>query len=229
MTGNYQLPDEVREEITSLSVAGRHDSGRLLELLGDAAQLYNRGRFKEALALSKKVLSELRESVTARELTGLCCYALGKWRDAATYLQWVTDTTGDPTQIPTLMDANRALRHYDEVASLFRKLQQSSPLADVMAEGRIVFAESLADQGMVAEGISLLEEAGIRRKIRNPQRRHYRQWYALGDLYEKAGNIVSARRMFQITAEHDGGETDARDRLSFIGRNGLVRRPASRK
>ncbi len=219
MTGNYHLPDDVREEITALSATGGYDSSRLIELLADAAQLYNRGRFKEALSLSRKVLNELPGSVSARELTGLCCYASGKWREAVTYLQWVVDTTGDPTQIPTLMDACRAQGDYGRVESFYRKLQQSSPPADVMAEGRIVFAEFLATQGMVADGIRLLEEAGARKKIRNPQRRHFRQWYVLGDLYEKAGNIVSARRMFELVVAHDDGETDARDRLSFIGRN----------
>ena len=227
MAGNYILPDEVREEVVALSAANRHDSDRLLGLLADAAQLYNRGRFRDSLALSRKVLNALPESYAARELTGLCYYALGKWREAITQLQRVVDTTVDPAQIPTLMDAYRALRDYDRVSSLFRKLRTSSPPADVMAEGRIVFAESLADQGMVAEGISLLEEAGIRKKIRNPQRRHYRQWYALGDLYEKAGNIASARRMFQVVAEHDGGETDARDRLAFIGRNDQSRKQSA--
>ncbi|MCL5948382.1 MAG: hypothetical protein M1420_04400 [Actinobacteria bacterium] len=227
--GDFKLPAEVEEEIAGLT-AGKESGARqrILDMLAIAARAYDRGYFKESLQYAGKVLRQLPASVSARELAGLSYYGLGKWHEASTRLQWVVDTTGDMSQVPVLMDCHRAMGNYSEVADLYDLLRRSSPLPEVLAEGRIVAAEALADEGRIMEGIELLERAGVRKMIRNPKERHYRQWYVLGDLYEKAEHIATARLMFKRVSECDGGATDAKERLDFIGGKETARRPRHR-
>ncbi|MHB8263555.1 MAG: tetratricopeptide repeat protein [Acidimicrobiales bacterium] len=226
---SFELPGEVKEEITGLTAS--KDAGsreRLLDMLANAAKAYDRGYFKESLQFSARVLRQLPGSASARELVGLSYYGLGKWHEASARLQWVVDTTGDVSQIPVLMDCHRAMGDYGTVSDLYDTLRRSSPLPDVLAEGRIVAAGSLADQGRILEGIELLEQAGVRKMIRNPKERHYRQWYVLGDLYEKAEHIATARLMFKRVSQCDAGVTDAKERLEFIGGAEAPRRRVTR-
>ena len=57
---------------------------------------------------------------------------------------------------------------------------------EVLVEGRLVMAGTLADEGNIEEAIELLRPEGKLR--RNPDLAHLRQWYALADLYERAGD-----------------------------------------
>ena len=83
------------------------------------------------------------------------------------------------------------------------------------AEGRIVAASSLADRGNLPAAIALLEGAPTAPK--RVSERHLRTWYVLGDLHDRAGNPVSARRFFARVVAHDGRFADARERLATLG------------
>jgi tetratricopeptide (TPR) repeat protein len=66
-------------------------------------------------------------------------------------------------------------------------------------------AASLADQRLYAEAIDLLTKAGATKQLRNPSYRHVRLWYALADVYDRAGDLTSARELFArvVIAEPD--------------------------
>ena len=53
---------------------------------------------------------------------------------------------------------------------------------------------------------------------RRVREHHLRQWYVLGDLYDRAGDTIQATRWFQLVAEHDPAFVDVVDRLRALGR-----------
>ena len=55
-----------------------------------------------------------------------------------------------------------------------------------MAEGRIVYAGALADQGRMPDALAALRKRAA--PVKNPSDHHLRLWYALADLEERAGN-----------------------------------------
>ena len=94
-----------------------------------------------------------------------------------------------------LADCYRALRRYDKVDELWSELRASSPSAAVVAEGRIVAAGALADQGDLQGAIALLERSGP--KPRRIREHHLRVWYALADLYDRSGDAPRARALHE--------------------------------
>ena len=100
---------------------------------------------------------------------------------------------------------------------MWTELRQRSPEPEVLAEARIVAAGSLADRGDLDGAISLLAGAGAAKALRNPADRHLRQWYALGDLYERAGDLPRAREFFLRVLRADPDAYDVADRLEALG------------
>ncbi len=115
------------------------------------------------------------------------------------------------------MDCQRALHKPKKVAELWSELRQSSPEPDVLAEGRIVAAASLADTGDLNGAIAMLATAGAAKALRNPSDRHIRQWYLLADLYERAGDLPRAREYFERVRRADPDAYDVADRLRGLG------------
>jgi tetratricopeptide (TPR) repeat protein len=78
-------------------------------------------------------------------------------------------------------------------------------------------ASTLADQRMYKEAIDLLTKAGATKQLRNPSFRHVRLWYALADIFDRAGDTASARELFAriVVAEPDA--YDAQSRLGDLG------------
>ena len=66
----------------------------------------------------------------------------------------------------------------------------------------------------MAKAIALLEQA--RRPVRHPADHHLRQWYALADLYERAGDLPRARELFGRVADADRDAFDVRERLKAL-------------
>jgi len=167
--------------------------------LRDATRAYDRERYQDA----KRVLGPLARRVpgaaAVRELHGLTLYRLGRWREAVKELEAFRSLTGSTEQHPVLADSYRALGRYTEVDELWRELREQSPSAELVAEGRIVAAGALADQDRVADAIRLLEQATKRagKAPRHARPHHLRLWYALADLYERAGDVPRARDLFR--------------------------------
>jgi tetratricopeptide (TPR) repeat protein len=182
--------------------------------LGDAARAYSADRYQDALRILRRLSNQAASSGPVRELLGLTLYRLGRWPLALKELQAYHQLTGSYDQYPVMADCYRAMRRYPEADAVWSELRQASPSAEVMAEGRLVAAGSLADQGDLTGAVRLLQSALRRSK---PRPLHLRQWYALADIYERAGDIPRARDLFGQIAAVDADAYDVRQRLAALG------------
>ena len=92
-----------------------------------------------------------------------------------------------------LADCYRAQKRWTDVENVWNDVKKASPPHDVMAEARIVVASSLADRGDLARAIELMEPA--QQAPKRVRYHHLRQWYVLADLYDRAGDTVSAHAL----------------------------------
>jgi tetratricopeptide (TPR) repeat protein len=211
-------------------VAGTSRGAKLAERLEAAARAYARDRYPEALRMTKSLVADAPSSASARELHGLVCYRLGRYREALSHLQAAQGLAGDDlSQLPVLMDCHRALGHRRRVRELWDELRSASPDPDVLAEGRLVMAAELADEGNLTAATQLLLAAGAARNLRHPAERHVRQWYLLADLSERAGNLPGARDLFARVVEADPELADASARLAALGAAAAPRRRTARR
>ncbi len=182
--------------------------------LEDAARAYSADRYQDALRMLRKLASQSPDSAPVRELLGLTLYRMGRWELAVRELQAHHQLSGSYDQFPVIADCYRAMHRYADAEATWEQLRQASPSADVVAEGRLVAAGSLADQGDLRGAVKLLE--GSLRRSR-PKAQHLRQWYALADLYERAGELSRARDLFSQIAAVDPDTYDVRQRLAALG------------
>ncbi len=190
---------------------------KTVHTLTRAAEAYDRKRYEEALRLGRVVADATPGVAPVRELTGLAAYRAERWAMAKIHLRAHFTITGDPQHLPLVMDADRANHRYRAVEKSFHELEENEPTAEVLAEGRIVMASTWADQAQYEEAIALLTQAGAAKSLRNPSFRHVRLWYALADVYDRAGDPTSARELFAriVLAEPDA--YDASARLAELG------------
>jgi tetratricopeptide (TPR) repeat protein len=216
--GRDRRPTEIDPEV----VAQIHDvldpqrAARLAERLASAAAALDRERFDEARRMVTPLARELPQVAAVHEVAGLANYRLGNWKQAAQSLELARQLHPDPSLLPVLADCYRAQRRWRDVDSVWRDVKAASPSQDVMAEARIVVAGSLADRGDVKAAIALLDPS-----TKPPKRvrdHHLRQWYVLADLYDRAGDTMSATRWFREIAARDAEFADVRQRLRALGR-----------
>jgi tetratricopeptide (TPR) repeat protein len=183
---------------------------KVVAKLGDASRAYAADRYQDALRMLRKLADASPGSAAVRELLGLTLYRLGRWPLALKELEQHHLLSGSYDQYPVMADCLRAMHRFDEADGLWADLRQASPSAEVVAEGRLVAAGSLADRGDLKGAVRLLEPSVRRSKPRGP---HLRQWYALADLYERAGELPRARDLFLQIAAADPDAYDVRQRL----------------
>jgi tetratricopeptide (TPR) repeat protein len=218
LSSRKTLPPEIAAEIRNAAyVATALHRERLVEKAESAYGAFERGRYQDALRAIKPVAEETPSVAAVRELTGLAAYRSAKWREAVRHLEAYGTMTDSAEHLPVLMDCQRALHKPKKVADLWTALRQSSPEPDVLAEGRIVAAASLAEGGDLKGAIAMLATAGASKALRNPSNRHIRQWYLLGDLYERAGDVPRARELFERVLRVDREAYDVADRLIGLG------------
>ena len=183
-------------------------SGRL-----KAAQIaLERERYSEAKRIAKSLTKELSGVAAVHEVIGLASYRMGQWRDATAALELARSIRLHIEDMPVLADCYRAQRRWNDVDAVWAELKELSPSPEVMAEGRMVAAGSLSDRGELKDAIELmLKVAAIPRRVHEY---HLKQWYVLGDLYDKAGNVQKAREFFQRVALHDKEYADVSERLA---------------
>ena len=209
----WAVPESVAGELAA--AAGARRSDRLKDRLRDGVRAFERDRFKEARSILQSLADEAPGAATVRELLGLTYYRLGQWPQTIRELDAYAELSGSTTSHPVLADANRALGRHGRVAELWDELKTASPDAATVAEGRIVAAGSLADRGDLAGAIALLEAGKLGAK--QPSDHHLRLWYALADLYERAGEVPRARDLFERITRHDPSFVDAADRRRALG------------
>lgn len=229
LSNRYTLPPEVSADIRNAAdlATARHREW-LVGKAESAFGAYERGRYLDSLRAIKPVADETPHVAAVRELAGLAAYRAGRWREAVRHLEAHAAMTDVLDHHPVRMDCLRALHRPRAVADLWTELRHGSPEPDVLAEGRIVAASSLADTGDLQGAIALLASAGAGRSLRNPSDRHIRQWYVLGDLYERAGDVPKARDLFTRVARVDPAAYDVAVRLAGLGpERTRARRPPS--
>lgn len=193
---------------------GQARADRTLERLAAATEAFAEDRVEETRVTLKPLVELVPQEPALRELYGLSLYRLGRWKAAVAELDEFHRLTGSVEQHPVLADCHRALRNHERVAELWDDLGAASPEAAIVAEGRIVYAGSLADQGHLPAAIKVLEAAPLgSKKLRE---HHLRLRYALGDLYDRAGEQQAARRQFAAVAAAAPDFVDVRDRLDQL-------------
>jgi tetratricopeptide (TPR) repeat protein len=189
---------------------------RAIERLARALHAFEAHRYSEARKLSMPLLSQVVGLAIVHEVAGLSMYRLGRWQDAADQLEIARGIKpGEVVNHPVLADCYRALRRYEKVTELWESMKLLSPPAALLAEGRIVAAGALADQGELQSAVRMMTHGTS--DPHKVQEHHLREWYVLADLYDRAGDVASARRLFVKIQSSDAKFADVADRLNTLG------------
>jgi len=195
-------------------LAGR-DAPRAQAQLARAAEAFAAGRERDAARILRPLRDAYPDASAVRELLGLCQYRMGQYHAAAKELEAFAQLTDSVEQHPVLMDCARAQGRYRRVDELWDELATASPSSALVTEGRIVLAGSKADRGRLKDAIATLDRrAAVPRRV---QEQHLRLWYALADLYERAGEVPKARDLFLRVRKHDASFADVAERLAALG------------
>jgi tetratricopeptide (TPR) repeat protein len=187
---------------------------KLRNRLVEAARAFEAERFTEAAGLLASIEKLAPGVPEVHELAGLTQYRLGHWIRALKELERFAELTGSVEQNPVMADCCRALRRWKRAEELWHELGEASPAPELIEEGRIVQAGSLADQGKLDGAIRFMERAP---KVKGkPGVHHLRRWYMLADLYERVGDNARARRLFREIVEADPSFGDAAERAAAI-------------
>jgi tetratricopeptide (TPR) repeat protein len=224
-----ELPADIANELaTAAGPDWNHLRDRITERMAAGIGGYQRERYRDASRILKTVVDAVPNSASARELLGLSQYHQRYWKAALPNLEAFAALTGSVDQHPVRMDCHRALGRPKRVEALFIELRKGSPDPEVLAEGRMVLAGTRADHGDLGGAISLLVEAGAGRLVRNPADRHLRQWYVLGDLTERSGDLPKARELFLRIFAVEPDAYDVADRLESLGPPARARKSPNR-
>lgn len=189
-------------------------ASKLQRRLTEAALAFEAERFTDVHKLLQSIDKLAPGVPEVQELRGVNSYRLGKWKRAIGDLELFEAATGSVDQHPVMADCHRALGNWNRVAELWQELGDASPAPELVEEGRIVAAGALADQGNTVKAIQMLERAP--RAPKKPKVHHLRRWYALADLYERAGDFGRGRRLFQEIAQLDPSFGDASQRAKNL-------------
>ena len=162
------------------------------------------------------VIRDLPDMAFGHEIAGLASYRMGQWRKAAAELETARLLDSTVNHHAVLADCYRALRRYHEVDLLWRELREASPAPALLAEGRIVAAGALADQGDLKGALTTMAKA--LEVPKKPRDYHLRQWYVVADLLDRSGDVIKARRYFGLVFEADREFADVKERLRTLGR-----------
>jgi tetratricopeptide (TPR) repeat protein len=213
-----RAPRPVDPEVSAglADAVGAQRGARLSERLAQASDALDRERYGEARRIAAAVAKEVPSVPMAHEIVGLADYRLGRYRQAVPSLESAQDLHPDPALLPVIADCYRAQHRWSAVDRVWGELKAASPSHEVMAEGRMVAAGALADQGDLAGALAVMAPATKAPKAVRDF--HLRQWYVLGDLYDRVGDPISARRWFGAVAAHDADFGDVAARMRTLGR-----------
>ena len=185
------------------------------QIVSRALVAYDAERYREALSVLAPVLEDLWLIADVRVLAGRLEYRAQHWKAAAEHLEFARGSDrADMTNIPVLIDCYRALKRYELVDELWSELKEASPHPMIMAEGRVSAAMSYADRGDLNSAIRIMTHGSEPRQV---QPHHLLEWYVLGDLHDRAGDPVTAKRYFVKVAHSDAKYFDVEARLAGLG------------
>jgi tetratricopeptide (TPR) repeat protein len=195
---------------------GSKASPRALKRYDAALQAFEAHRYDDARKILNPMSREYSEVAAVREMLGLCLYRAGQWKRAL--VEFEASLRLNPDWIfnhAVIADCHRALGEHQMVEKYWQELLEASPHPELMAEGRIVMAGSMADRRQITEALALMEKASG--DMNRPSEYHLRQWFVIADLYDKEGNVIKARQFFERIAAIDPGFVDVAERLSTLG------------
>ena len=195
---------------------GSKASPRALKRYDAALQAFEAHRYDDARKILNPMSREYSEVAAVREMLGLCLYRAGQWKRAL--VEFEASLKLNPDWIfnhAVIADCYRALGEHQMVEKYWQELLEASPHPELMAEGRIVMAGSMADRRQITEALALMEKAAG--DMNRPSEYHLRQWFVIADLYDKEGNVIKARQFFERIAAIDPGFVDVAERLSTLG------------
>ncbi|KJE77844.1 tetratricopeptide repeat protein [Ferrimicrobium acidiphilum] len=196
------------------SMRGKSRSA-MRQLLARAAEAYERDRFEETLRITRRIDAMDPDEPEVLELMGLSLYRLARYDAALRVLRKMHKATESFDQVPVLMDCARALGRINELDRWWLRLREASPAKEVIVEGRIVYAGALADQGKLAEAITLMEQ-GLGKERRGTALTSIRQRYLLAQLFERAGDASGAREIYLQLFKEDKSLYDVAERLAAL-------------
>jgi tetratricopeptide (TPR) repeat protein len=210
---NQELDEDSLQADIAKAVGGTR-AARFTQRLKDASRAYDAERYGDASRILRQLADQAPGAPAVRELYGLTLYRMQRWRPAVRELEAFQTLSQSTEQHPVLADCFRALRQYDKVDDLWAELRASSPSAELVTEGRIVYAGSLIDRGDVRAAVATLEQGFSFPK--RAQVHHLRRAYALADAYERAGEVVRARELFRRIAAEDREFADVVHRVRSL-------------
>ena len=187
--------------------AGSQRAGRYQERLTTAAEALSRGRYDDARRMVQPVLRDLPNVAMAHEVAGLALYSTGQWRRAAAELEIARQLEQTVRHHPVLMDCYRAMRRYGTGSRTVGRAQGrlAGPRGDGRGSDRGRRARSPTRVICAARWRSWPRRRRLPKKVRE---HHLRQWYVLGDLHDRSGNVIEARRFFSLVAVGDAEFAD---------------------
>ena len=206
--------DSVIEEIER--AVGAKAASRVVRRYEAALASFEAHRYSEARVVLVPLARECSDVAAIRELLGLCYYREANWKKAVEHLE--ASLAINPKWIfnhAVLADCHRALGNYDRIEQLWEEISEASPHPELLAEARIVYAMSIADQGDPAKALTIMVKILTQPKRINEY--HLRQWYVVADLYDRLGNIIKAREVFDKISDIDPSFADVAERLSVLG------------
>jgi tetratricopeptide (TPR) repeat protein len=205
-------PSDVAEDIGAR--VPRAHAAKVEQKLMEAAKAFERERYKDAERTLKILADQAPDVPAVRELYGLSLYRLGRWRLAANQLETFRQLSGSVEQNPVLADCYRALGRHKKAEQLWDELRTADAPGELVTEGRIVAAGSLSDRGDIGGAIRLLEKGPV--QVKRPKPHHLRLWYALADVYERAGDTPKARELFKRIVASEPDFADAAERAAAL-------------
>jgi Tfp pilus assembly protein PilF len=195
---------------------GSRGSARAIKRYEAALQAFEAHRYEDARKILNPMAKEYSDVSAVHEMLGLCLYRAGQWKRALVELETAIGINPDWIfNHAVLEDCHRALGNHQMVEKYWRELAEASPHPEILAEGRIVMAGSMADRGHITEALALMGKAANDQS--RPAEYHLRQWFVIADLYDKEGNVIKARQFFERIASHDPQFIDVAERLATLG------------
>ena len=195
-------------------VLGAANGQKAFKKLREADTHFQQEKFLEANKKLAPLLKSVPTIAEVHELHGLICYRLAEYAKAATSLEQYRTLAQSTERHPILMDCYRSQHRWEDVKFLWSELADVSPDAATVAEGRIIHANSFADQGNFPKAINILEK-GWKAPSR-PQEHHLRKAYALADLYDRAAMPVKSRELFGWIQKNAPSYLDAAERYKQL-------------
>ena len=194
--------------------------GKYLQRYEAALAAFEAQRYKEARIALTPLAKECSDVASVHDLLGLCLYREENFARAIEALEVAQRINSHQVfNHAVLADCHRALKNYDRVDELWAELRDASPHPELLAEGRIVFAGSLVDRGRLEEARDIMEKVSptSSKPSKGINEYHLRQWYVLADVYDRLGDVVGARRVFEAILSIDTHFADVPERLSTLG------------